>query len=446
MVGRRHPKRSISRSRPGFRELPFLALAVITIAALWATIEQPHAKVPPIHSDGLGYYAWNDAILSWNFDFCDSRSWAVPLSSVGAIGVPNPSHPGRCENQFAPGLALLRFPVMGSIAVIADGSEASPSHISEAEQDASEWLSVLALLVSVAVMGLTLRRVGVGRWLSDAALLAACFGTGVFHYATLDGAFTHIYSVALFSTLILLGATALEERREPNRVAVGILALFIGLVRAPDVVPLLMLAAAWIAARLRQVPEEERVRLAGRSSLPVILGLAPVACFQLLYTRWASGIWSASTYGNVPFKLTDLDELRVLLSYNHGLFLWYPVIAVFLVSGFATRQSRPWALVGAGAAIGLTVVYGSWAEWDMGGAMGQRGFVDIVPVLVLAGGVGWAAMPRRFRWVPLVAAAVCTVVTLELMAGYWRQALPYQNNTGQQYWSTVTGSQSLLQF
>ena len=91
----------------------------------------------------------------------------------------------------------------------------------------------------------------------------------------------------------------------------------------------------------------------------------------------------------------------------------------------------------------LTVVYGSWKWWYLGGAMGQRGFVDIVPIISV-GGLGLAQIELRRRAATLALAGILSWVTVELMVGYWTLVLPEANDTPTQYWEQVIGSHALL--
>jgi hypothetical protein len=423
------------------RRLPLLVLVPVLAVSIWVTVAPPYDNSPPIRSDGIGYYAWTNAIIHWDFDFCQ---WSAQLSPVGALSAQNPAHPNRCENKYPPGLALLRLPVMGPVAAIAGTSTAAALNVSTAEEKASQWLSVLALLTTLTLIGAALDTVGVQWWARDVTLLAACFGTGLFHYATYDSSFTHVYSAALFSALLLIGLRAGRRRQRPNWLATFSLTLFISLIRDPDIAVLAVLVAAWLVWQVLPLPRPERLREAIKVLAPVVGAVVLVGAFQLLYTRWSSGGWSASTYGQESFSLGQLAELKVLFASNHGLFSWYPALFVMLAVALCCRRSRMWGLTALASVLVLTVIYGSWHEWALGGAMGQRGFVDIVPLIAFAGGIGLPNLSLRWRRLAVALAAVCTLVTIELMAGYWNGTMPFGGDTAHQYIENVAGSDSLF--
>ena len=417
--------------------LPRLALFPILLMAIWVTVHPPYTQSPPIRSDGLGYYAWTEAILQGNLDFCQ---WSGQLDPVGAISARSADHPARCENKYPPGLALLRLPVMGPVAAIAESGDAGRLTISRAEESLSLWLGIAALLTTVLLLYATLRRLGVRGLLADWILIVVCFGTGLFHYATFDSSFTHIYSAALFAGVLLVGVKAAQDRRSPSRWLLFGLSLFIALIREPDIPSLLVLVGAFVVWRGRGLQAGERRRAAAGIIVPVTLALMAVGAFQLLYNHWSTGTWTLSSYGQQGFSVGQLKEPDVLFSPTHGLFLWYPVLAVLLIAALAQKRTRIWGLVALGTGAPLTVIYGSWASWSLGGAFGMRGFVDIVPVIAVAGAVGLASLRTRSRRPLLYLTAACTLVTMQLMIGYWNGSLAYDHTTGQQYVHQLIGS------
>ena len=305
----------------------------------------------------------------------------------------------------------------------------------------SLWLGVVALLATMLLLYSTLRRLGVSRLLADGILVLTCFGTGLFHYATFDSSFTHIYSAALFAALTFVGVNASQDGRSPRRLVVFGLSLFIALIREPDIPSLLVLAGAFTLWRTRSAAPGKRLAVGAGLIGPVIAAIVIVGAFQLFYDHWSTGTWTLSSYGQAAFSLGQLKEAAVLFSPNHGLFLWYPVVVVLLIAGLVPRRARTWGLVAMTMVASLTVIYGSWeGGWSLGGAFGLRGFVDIVPVIAFAGGLGLSSLPTRSRRSLLGIAAACTLVTLQLMIGYWKGELAYDHTTGQQYVHQVTAS------
>ena len=434
----------LARLRAGASQrLPVFALAPVLAVCIWVTVSPPYTNSPPIRSDGAGYYAWTEAILHWNFGFCDLPKMNGALPQITAS---NPQHPNRCELKYEPGLAMLRLPVMGPVAAIANGDEKDLTHVSVAEQNANQWLGVLALLVAISLMGASMRRLGVGRLLTDAALLIATFGTGLFHYATYDSSYTHIYSAMLVAALVYLGVRAEQLRTRVNPVLVLVISFFVVAIREIDVVPLVILEAAWLLWHARRSRASARVGEAVAAALPAVIGIALAIGLQTFYNHWATGRWALSSYGSESLSLTELREGSVLASYDHGLLLWYPAMVILLIVPLLRPRTRPWGWLGLVLVAVLVVIYGSWYPWWLGGAFGQRGLVDVVPVVAVGGAVGLAALRPRHRALAIGLCVICAFVTLELMSGYWSRTLPIDHDTSTQYWRNVVGSDSVLNF
>lgn len=423
--------------------MPVLALAPVLVACVWVTVSPPYTNGPPIRSDGAGYYAWTEALLHWNFGFCD-----LPRNngSLPQITATNRQHPDRCELKYEPGLALLRFPVMGPVAAIANGDDQNLTHISAAEEKANQWLSVLALLLTLSFMGASLRRLGVGRLLTDATLLIVTFGTGLFHYATYDSSYTHIYTAMLVAALVYLGVRAHQLRQQPSATLVLAISFFVVSIREIDLVPLVLLEGAWL---LRAGPTAgsgwaARGGAAVRGALPAVIGIALAVGLQTFYNHWATGSWALSSYGSESLSLGELKEGSVLASYDHGLLLWYPAMVVLLIVPLLRARTHWWGALGLMMVVPLVVIYGSWEPWWLGGAFGQRAMVDVVPVVAVGGGVGLAALRPPGRALAIGLCVICAFVTLELMSGYWNGTLPFDHDTSTQYWQNVLGSDSVF--
>lgn len=423
--------------------MPVLALAPVLVACIWVTVSPPYTNGQPIRSDGAGYYAWTEAILHWNFDFCDlpRNNGALPQLSVA-----NRVHPDRCELKYEPGMALLRFPVMGPVAAIANGDSKDLTHVSTAEEKANQWLSVLALLLAITFMGAAMRRLGVGRLLTDATLLIATFGTGLFHYGTYDSSYTHIYTAMLVAALVYLGVRAHQLRRRPNALLVLGISFFVVLIREINVVPLVLLEGAWLLRPGNPSALTRRIGETVKAALPAVIGIALAIGLQTFYNHWATGSWALSSYGSESLSLAQLKEGSVLASYDHGLLLWYPALVVLLIVPLLRERTRWWGALGLVMIVPLVVIYGSWNPWDLAGAFGPRGMVDVVPVVAVGGAVGLAALRPRGRAVAIGLCVICAFVTLELMSGYWNGTLPFDHDTSAQYWQNVAGSDSVFSF
>lgn len=397
---------------------------LVTAVLIPVTIARPYRYAPPIRSDGIGYHLWTRAILQGDPSFYRYRDHP----DVSAFSKVDDAR-GICQNRYPPGLALLRFPVMAFLVDLRPGAPL----ITSSEHWASLILAALALSLLCFVVLDTCRRLGCRPWIAHVALLAGVFGTGLFHYGTHDNSFTHVYSALGLALLVWTAVRAREKGEVLPGFLIGALVFFLLLLRATNGIAVVILAAAFLASGGRRT-----------SLVPAGVGAALAATVQLGYNAYANGSLVFSSYGDVGFVLSRTMHLSVLLSYERGLFVYYPVLAVMLISGVAAPKTRGIALA-VSAIFGIfALVYGFWSYWALGGGFGHRGFVELVPLAVVVFAVALSAGSARARGLAVAAACLCSVVTLELMLGFWRWTFPCMGATRSVFWSHVVGRESLL--
>jgi hypothetical protein len=393
----------------------YWAVLLFVVVAGLVTINHPFENQPVIRSDGLGYHAWTRALLDRHVSFCEYQE----LQIVGAIT--RNSTTGRCANKYAPGLALMRFPVLGPITAL-NGGELRSS----AEDIASEVLSLIAGAVAVAGIVASALLLRVRAWIANVAAVAAAFGTGLFHYTTFDGSFTHVYSAAIVSMLLLFGVrrlmvtkddvTAIAASRARDAVVAFVLSALLVSIRLPSLLVLMGLGGAAIVT-VRNGRDALRPRLvamligAGTASALVLVG-------QIAYNRYMRADWSLSSYAGEEFLLDRLKQLDVLWSFEKGLVTWYPVVVVVVVAAVLARNWSGLALLG-GLVLPLVALYGAWHAWNLSGGFGHRGFVEVAPAFGLVLAMSLERMSNAVRAVTVVVAGVAVFMALGLLAAYW---------------------------
>lgn len=406
-------------------------MIIIAGALLEATLNHPYAAWPPIRSDGLGYHLWTRAILEGNLSFCQ---WPQ-LRVVGAISHIDAAR-GVCQNKYPFGLALLRFPVMAPL--VQFGPHAPL--VSDAEHTASLWLGALALALTGLTAYLSARRLGAPAWAATWAVFALTFGTGLFHYATYDSSFTHVYSALGFGLLLYVGIRWGRAGRLPV-VPLFLIAFFLAALRSTNVLLLVGAAAAYVIwmARARRP-----LRSLVPAGIATAAGIALYLALQVGYDFYASGTLSAYSYGAEHFVFNRPMQFAVLAGFQHGLLPYYPVMGLALLVGLLVPGARPLALFFGALILAYGILYGFWSSWWLGGGFGLRGFVEIVPLGMLVLAVALAGASPGLRAGTFVAGVLCLYVTVSLMAGYWRGTLPIGPVPTAVYWNYVLGPDSLV--
>jgi hypothetical protein len=219
-----------------------------------------------------------------------------------------------------------------------------------------------------------------------------------------------------------------------------VLTALLTLTRNTNVLVIGSLTVGWLVWRRWAPGRAPRV---ARVVLPAAAGVALGLAVQLAYNRYATGTWALSSYGTEPFVLDRRRQAAVVASYERGLLTWYPVLAVGSVALLLTATGRRLAALVLLLAGPLVVLYGFWHSWFLGGGFGHRGFVEIVPVVLLAFAVGVHRLGRGARRLVGSAMVVAALVTVSLMAGYWRGSIRYIGTGEEAYWAHVVGDESL---
>jgi hypothetical protein len=397
--------------------LLFVAAVLVPV-----TLFQPYRNGPPIRSDGEGYHVWTRLLLEGDLSF-------QRYEKVQGIFRMHPSG-DRYANAYPPGLALLRFPVMAFLVQCGPNAPL----FSAAEHWANLVLSALAL---VAVCWLCLRTcalLAIDVSASHCAVLALVFGTGLFHYATYDGCFTHIYSALGAALLMWLGVrAAVRGHDRPSQLATGLTGFFLLLIRNTNVILIGALAVAYVCWRKRQTGTRIAESLQGLAGL--LAGTTTAAAVQLAINWYYLGQPVLSSYPGQLFQWQRPMQGPVLFSCERGLFSYYPVVAVALAAAWLIRRTRPAACWFSLLVLAYATLYGFWYSWMLGGGFGHRGFVELMPLALVLFAAALGDMTPRWRQAVGVAGLAATVVTVHFMVAYWRGGLPCQDVPATRYWT-----------
>jgi hypothetical protein len=401
--------------------------AAVVVAANVVAACQPYSNGPPIRSDGYGYHAWTYPLLH---------------GSVNFVGLPNDTYafhetrPGYFWNVYPPGVALARLPVM---AFIARGDPYGAPTI--AEHVAVVILSALALIATAFLLFSTCRNCGAGPTASNVAVVAVVFGTGLFHYAMYDCSYSHVWTAFGFTALMALGVRARRNHIPPA--ALIALAAWLMLVRNTNVFAMGVLGAAYLCLAPRRigVPLRTALRNTSRLAVGTVLGII----IQLALNSHAYGRFALSSYPGELFYWDRPMQWSVLTSVaEHGLFPYYPFAALLIGLPLTVRRLWPAATAFVAIIAIYVTLYGYWNMWNLGASFGHRGFVDVLPLGVPLFAIAFDQLPRWPRLLVMAATAACIYVTVNLMAGYWRDSLPYHNITPAMYRGHLIGREQLL--
>jgi hypothetical protein len=416
--------------------LAVVALVVVLAIASFAWIYGSElAAGPPLRSDATGYYLYLPAVLidhDVTMERTAERSFAgSPAEMAGVRRVP-PS--GRLLDKYPVGEAIMLAPFFaaGHVAARALGAEANG--FSRPYQVAAAAGGLVFAAMGMAVLGLFLLR-----WFSTGTvvltMLAIVFGTNLFHYATFDAVFSHAFSFFLVALTLALAVGAYERPRLRSAVALGLTTGLLTAVRPTNAVVLVFAALVGVvsrgdvSARTKRIPRYLPLLAAGGAVY--LLALVP----QVAYWHTITGKLVVYTYEDEHLDLLHPHVLDVLFSVRKGLFFWSPLLLLAVAGLLLLRRFAPILLVPAVAYLVVhTWVVASWETWWYGGSLGQRSFVEALPVFALGlASLVETASGRVARPVLLLATVFLSFLAVHAMLAYWLEIIPIDGTTRDAY-------------
>jgi hypothetical protein len=258
------------------------------------------------------------------------------------------------------------------------------------------------------------------------ATLSVWLSSSAVYYSLVSPTYSHAASLfavsAFWATWILM-----DEQKDLVRYGLlGVLVGVAGLMRWQDLV-LVLVPTLEIAARLRDAGVRTTLSRLLAVAVGALIGFLP----QMIVWNVLYGAPLTIPQGPGFMRWSQPALLAVLISDNHGLLSWTPIVALSLVGLWWLWRRAP--LVGGAAVLFFAVswyVNAAVADWWAGEAFGARRFVSCFPVFVF----GLAALLSRARRASIAGAAVFYIFsfhTLLLFIQYQafmrglRQIVPY---------------------
>jgi hypothetical protein len=364
---------------------------------------------PWVHGDGVGYYAYARApLIEHSLDFTHDYQSANPVfraDHVDSGGLPRAEFrtaSGHLDNHFTVGPAILWSPflLLAHAAVLV--ARALGSHIAADGFSApyrygmaigTAFYGFLALLFSFRLACRYFRPL----W-SFMATIAIWWASSLPVYMYFNPSWSHAHSAFMVALFLLYWDSTRESRTLPQWLLLGLIVGLMLNVYYPNV----LLLSILLLEAFGQYVQALRPGAAASSSPIQLLGrhllFSLVVCVVLLPTflsRWI-------VYGR-PFETGYLPLrdflwgspvfLQVLLSSNHGLFSWTPLLAIsclgLILAAFRIpRIGVPF--LAASVAFYLFIAF--YPDWAGIASYGNRFFISLTPMFIF----GLAMLLQQF--------------------------------------------------
>jgi hypothetical protein len=416
-----------------------LAAAVLALAGYVFVYATGRAH-PPVRSDGYSYYVY---LPAW-FIHGDPGLGAVARDCCGGEF---PSFtaiirwPGTNQwvNAHPIGVAVLQAPFFLLGHGLTKWSNLTPDGFTLYYQHAAGVSGLAWAIAGLFVLRRLLRR-HFSEGVTTLTLVTLFFGTGLYHYATYDSSYSHVYSFFLFASLLYLTERWwVDSPHPPNwvrAVLIGTVAGLIVLTRHPNALFLLIFPLYGVGnlASLRAAVAS----LTGRwreLAVIAVTGSLVILPQLLIYFR-ATGRLLVSSYGDLGFNFASPHVWGVLFSVQKGLFFWSPLLLLALAGWIRGHQATRPFVVGASVVMAADIyLIASWWDWQFGASYGHRGFIDTLPLfaLGLASLFEWSAARRQRMIMVSGIAAIAVFLSVFQMLQYWNGVLPMSDMTWDQY-------------
>lgn len=416
---------------------------------LMAVIWVYHIKVlnaPKVYSDGYGYYVYLPAIIYKDFHFHFVEGWEHPLDLIQVDGV--------MLNKYPVGTAILESPFFFTAHLLSLLRDALTGSVTATGYSNLYQYFILFggifywIIGTILLYRLLIYHFGFSKKISCITCVFITYGTNLFHYASYDACFSHIYSYALF--LIFLTYLCWYEKREDekkNRIwhtcIFGVLAGLIFMVRNTNI--LFVLTYILYGVRdLESLKKRFFVVLKPGRVIPIVLTGFISIMPQLLYWHTITGSWFVYSYGNEPFYWLAPELLNFLFSMRKGLFFWNPILFLSIagmVLAYKKRENLYTGLV----VFFLVIIYVSsaWWSWYYGGSFECRVAVDFMCVFAVFMAYVLSGIERKredsvpgkgmfaARIIVYGYSALCVAGNCIMMLAYWYRIIPSDMTTWQ---------------
>lgn len=397
---------------------------------------------PWVRGDGVGYYAYARSILiQHNLDF--RQDWLRANSSFrmarigpdGRIAPDQYTATSHLNNHFSVGPAILWAPFL----LVAHAGVLVADHLGAhvpADGFSRPYIAAMALgtalygFLSVMISFALAGRFVPQKW-AFLATIGIWFGSSLPVYMYFDPSWSHAQSAFAVALFVWYWLRTRSERTVGRWAIWGAMGGLMMDVYYPNALLLLFP----IFDFLEHYAELLRRRGIGPAARFLISGIAFAAALlaaflpTLIAKRVIYGSYLQSGYGHL-WNLWSPALLKVLVSSDHGLFVWTPIMIASVAGLFLLcRMDRKFGVYS--ILVFATFVYtiGCYADWDGLSSFGNRFFISLTPLFiiglaVLLGAVARALPARLATAVPASAVAVLVLWNLGLMFQWGMHLVP----------------------
>lgn len=419
-----------------------LRFFVILLGVLGVTcicvIYSLHLNYPPIRSDGLGYYLYLPATVIYHdislLSIADLfNNGHIPEATPAAWKYSGPSMWENSTNyliKYPMGTAILMLPffLLACFGTLMTGTPVNGF------SPIFQYTAAIAGFVYAVAGIIALWKILERQFRLDTiflAMLGMVFGTNLFHYATYDSVFSHVYSFFLFSAFLYIVQLIYSECYVRYFLISGVLCGLIIITRPTN--------GLWVVFGLLYGVNSlqtllDRLLFLKNNAIKMMYGVFLCSCvilMQLTYWKTITGNWVIFSYRGEFFDFAKPEILNVLFSVRKGLFFWSPILLTVIPGLYFLGKKAHQFFIPILLFLPINIyVISSWHCWFYGGSFGHRAFVESIPLFAICFCAFYEGLESSF-WKQVVSRLTVCCVLLEtwLMLKYWTGSIPFDGTT-----------------
>jgi len=395
---------------------------------------------PLVRGDGVGYYAYARSLLvqhnlQFESDWINSP-WPYVHRTVNADGrIDNRyTETGHLPNHFSVGPALLWAPFLAPVHI---GLKALGMAGLNVRTDGFSMPYLLTCAMATALFGFlglcfsfALARLCVEDIWAFLATLGMWFASSLPVYMYFNPFYSHAHSLLAVAVFLWCWQRTRPERTLAQWVILGLLSGLMLNIYYINIAVLLFpllesLKKYWAALR---APTRDWVALRRLFLLNLIFsGTTLIAFLPTLITRQII-YGNPLEFGYARSSWAHPAIWQPLLSSNHGLISWTPIVLAALAGLFLLRRyDRDLANYSLAAFAAMYYIVACHAEWHGISSFGNRFFISLTPMFIVGLAVFLREFSRWFKQARTAIAASASAITLLIL---WNLAFIFQWGTG----------------
>lgn len=391
----------------------------------------------PIRSDGWGYYSYLPAVFDYHdltFSFSDD-----PAKDV-TIRVDNEGH---YINKYPIGVAILESPFFFVVDIAMKIFDQQSANGYSMPYQIAMLISAIVYFLSGLLILYKVLNIYFEKNIVILTLILMTYATNLFHYASFDASFSHIYSFFLISLFVYITIKKQNFQSIWLDFAGGICLGLVFVTRNPNIIVVLFYFF-YNCNSLKKIRRRIVQILQPKSILINICGFILPVSLQCIYWLKVSGKLIIRSYdASETFSWLFPHIINVLFSVQKGLFFYSPIL-LFSFIGIVLMIKVKNELVLPIFTVMLFHIYvtSSWDCWQYGGSFGQRPFIDFFVFYAIAlafslqymNDLKFANVKNELHTTSVLDLGkyifiIFIFISIKLMLCYWHGILPFADAT-----------------